>query len=333
MGKYIIKRLIYMIPVLLGVAFLISFILYLTPGDPADVILSPQATEAMRDAWREERGLNDSFIMQYVNFIGGIVLHWDWGTSYVNGLSVTDDVMLRFPNTFLLACLTTVIAVILGILLGVFTAKHQNTWLDTTFSVIGMVGISMPQFWLGMLLLIWFGLNLQWFPIAGFDGPKYWVLPSIALGVQNAAILMRFTRTSVLDCMRQDYVRTARAKGQIEKVITWHHIVRNALIPIITTIGALFGGALGMAMILEQVFSINGLGRLMVEAIAMRNYPIIRASVMLLAVSYSFIYLALDLLYAAADPRIKADFKNQDFFGSRKRKLKRLARKEEIHAS
>lgn len=332
MVKYIIKRLIYMIPVLLGVALLISFILYLTPGDPADVILSSQATEEMQDAWREERGLNDPFFVQYFDFIKGIIVDWDWGTSYVNGLSVTDDVMLRFPNTFLLACLTTVVAVIIGILLGVFTAKRQNTWFDTTFSIIGMIGISMPQFWLGMLLLIYFGLQLQWFPIAGFDGPKYWVLPAVALGVQNAAILMRFTRTSVLDCMRQDYVRTARAKGQIEKVITFHHILRNALIPIITTVGSLFGGALGMAMILEQVFSINGLGRLLIEAIAMRNYPVIRASVMLLAVCYTIIYLVLDLLYAAADPRIKADFKTQDFFGSRKRKIKRLAREESVNA-
>ena len=182
-----------------------------------------------------------------------------------------------------------------------------------------------------MLLLIWFALNLGWLPIAGFDGPKYWVLPSIALGVQNAAILMRFTRTSVLDCIRQDYVRTARAKGQVERVITWHHIVRNALIPIITTVGALFGGALGMAMVLEQVFSINGLGRLMKEAIDARNYPVIRASVMLLAVSYSVIYLILDLLYAAVDPRVKADFKNQAFFGSRMRS-RRLSRKEGTHA-
>lgn len=327
MVKYIIKRLIYMIPVLIGVSLLISIILYLTPGDPADVVLSSQATAAVRDAWRQAHGLNDSFFVQYINFIGGIVLHWDWGTSFVNGLSVTGDVMLRFPNTFLLACLTTIIAIIIGILIGVFTAKHQNTWLDTTFSVVGMVGVSMPQFWLGMLLLIWFALNLKWFPISGFDGPKYWVLPSIALGVQNAAILLRFTRTSVLDCIRQDYVRTARAKGQVERVITWHHIFRNALIPIITTIGSLFGGALGMAMVLEQVFSINGLGRLMVEAIAKRNYPVIRASVMILAASYSIIYLILDLLYAAVDPRIRADFKNQAFFGSKMRR-RRLLRKE-----
>ena len=331
MVQYIIKRLIYMIPVLLGVSFLIFFILYMTPGDPADVILSSQATQEARQAWREARGLTDPFFVQYFSFIGGIVLHWDWGTSYINGQSVTGDIMLRFPNTFLLACLTTVIACVIGILLGVFTAKRQNTWADTTFSIVGMVGISMPQFWLGLLLLIWFGLTLKWFPIAGFDGPKYWVLPCVALGVQNAAILMRFTRTSVLECIRQDYVRTARAKGQVESVITWHHIVRNALIPIITTIGTLFGGALAMAMILEQVFSINGLGRLMVEAIAMRNYPVIRASVLILAVSYSVIYLILDLLYAAVDPRIKADFENQSFFGIKPKKG-RLPKKAEAGA-
>ena len=313
MARYIVKRVIYMIPVLLGVSFLIFIVLYLTPGDPADIILSPQATQEVRYAWREQYGLNDPFFTQFFNFIAGIVLRWDWGTSLENGQSVTAALMLRFPNTFLLACLTTVIAVIIGILFGVITAKHQNSWLDTTFSVVGMVGVSMPQFWLGLLLIIWFALNLKWFPISGFSGPKYWVLPSVALGVQNAAILMRFTRTSVLDCIRQDYVRTARAKGQVESIITWHHIVRNALIPIITTVGGLFGGALGSAMVLEQIFSINGLGRLMVDAIAMRNYPFIRASVLLLAISYSVIYLILDLLYAAVDPRIKADFKLSTF--------------------
>ena len=327
MVRYIVKRLIYMIPVLLGVVFLIFVVLYFTPGDPADIILSPQATMEVRDAWRDQFGLNDPFFVQFFNFIGGIVLHWDWGTSLVNGQSVTEAIMLRFPNTFLLACLTTAIAVFIGILLGVVAAKHQNSWLDTVSSIVGMVGVSMPQFWLGLLLIIWFALNLQWFPISGFSGPKYWVLPSVALGVQNAAILMRFTRTSVLDCIRQDYVRTARAKGQVERVITWHHIVRNALVPIITTVGGLFGGALGSAMVLEQIFSINGLGRLMVDAIAMRNYPVIRASVLLLAISYSVIYLILDLLYAAVDPRIKADFKGKAFLGVSLRK-NRFFRKE-----
>jgi len=327
MIKYIIKRLLHMIPVLIGVSFLIFVILYLTPGDPARIIISADSTEETRQAWRDSFGLNDPFFVQYFNFIGGIVLRWDWGTNYVSGRSVTSDIMLRFPNTFLLACLTTIVAFFIGILLGVFTAKHQNTWLDTTFSTVGMVGISMPQFWLGLLLLVWFALNLKWFPIAGFNTPRHWILPSVALGVQNAAMLMRFTRTSVLECIRQDYVRTARAKGQVEGVITRHHIVRNALIPIITTVGTTFGGSLGHAMVLEQVFSINGLGRLMMEAISVRNYPIIRASVLILAVSFSVIYLILDLLYAAVDPRIKADFKSQALFGSKMRS-RRLAGRE-----
>ena len=330
MVKYIIKRLIYVIPVLLCVSLLIFAVLYFTPGDPADIILSPQTPLDVRSTWRDQYGLNDPFFVQYFNFITGIVLHWDWGTSLINGQSVTGDIMLRFPNTFLLACLTTVITVIIGILLGVLTAKHQNTWLDTTFSIVGMIGVSMPQFWLGLLLILWFALGLQWFPISGFSSPKHWVLPSVALGVQNAAILMRFARTSVLDCIRQDYVRTARAKGQVERVVTWHHIVRNALIPIITTVGGLFGGALGSAMVLEQIFSINGLGRLMVDAISMRNYPVIRASVLILAASYSIIYLILDLLYAAIDPRIKADFKRQTFFLARRRR-KQLPQKGDVH--
>jgi peptide/nickel transport system permease protein len=297
-----------MIPVLLGVSLLIFAVLYVTPGDPADVILSPQTSPEIKDAWREQYGLNDSFFMQYFNFIGGIVLHWDWGESLINGQSVTGEIMQRFPATFLLACFTTLVAIVIGVLLGVLAAKHQNSWIDTIASVVGMIGVSMPQFWLGLLLIIWFGLSLQWFPISGFSGPMYWVLPSLALGIQNAAILMRFTRTSVLDCIRQDYVRTAKAKGQTERKVTWHHIVRNALIPIITTAGGLFGGALGSAMVIEQIFSINGLGRLLVDAIAMRNYPVIRAAVLILAISYSVIYLILDLLYAGVDPRIKADF-------------------------
>jgi peptide/nickel transport system permease protein len=297
-----------MIPVLIGVSLMIFTILFFTPGDPADVVLGPQSTEAARELWRTEHGLNNPFFIQYFDFIKDIVLHWDWGVSYISDQSITDVVMPKFPPTFLLACLTTVITIVIGVLLGIFAAKHQNTWIDTASSVIGMVGVSMPQFWLGLLLIIWFGLNLKWFPISGFAGPIYWVLPSVALGVQNAAIMMRFTRTSYLDCIRQDYVRTARSKGQIERVITWHHTFRNALIPIITTAGTLFGGALGGAMVLEQIFSINGLGRLMVEAINYRNYPVIRASVLILAISYCFIYLILDLLYAVVDPRIKADF-------------------------
>jgi peptide/nickel transport system permease protein len=306
--KYILKRLLYMIPVLFGVSLLIFTVLFLTPGDPADVVLGPQVSAEARQLWREVHGLSEPFFIQYFNFVTDIILHWDWGVSYVSDQSVTGEIMHRFPATFLLACLTTIIAIIIGILLGVLAAKHQNSWIDTVSSVVGMIGVSMPQFWLGLLLILWFGLKLKWFPISGFAGPMYWVLPSVALGVQNAAILMRFTRTSYLDCIRQDYIRTARAKGQAERVITWHHTFRNALIPVITTAGTLFGGALGGAMVLEQIFSINGLGRFMVEAIAMRNYPVIRASVLILAVSYCFIYLILDLLYSVVDPRIKAEF-------------------------
>ena len=311
MVKYALKRLLFTIPVLIGVSLLIFAILALMPGDPSNTFLAVDASEEQRIEWRTVRGLEDPFFVQYYNFLSGIVLRWDWGKNFSNGMSVTDDIMLRFPNTFLLACLTTIVAVLIGMLLGVFTAKRQNTWLDTTFSFIGMLGISMPQFWLGLLLLIWFGLRLKWFPLSGFDTPRHWVLPCVALGVQNAAILLRFTRSSVLDCIRQDYVRTARAKGQVEHVITWHHIVRNALIPIITTIGTTFGGTLAMGMVIEQVFSVNGLGRLLVEAITMRNYPIIRASVLLLSACYVIIYLVLDLLYAAVDPRIRAAFKSQ----------------------
>jgi len=311
MVKYVVKRVIYLIPTLIGVSLLIFTILALMPGNPVDMFLSVDASEEARIAWNEERGLNDPFFVQYYNWVTGIIFRWDWGNNFANGLSVTSDIMLRFPNTFLLACLVSIIGTVIGMLLGVFTAKRQNTWLDTTFSFVGIIGVSMPQFWLGLLLLIWFSLDLKWFPTGGIGTVRHWVLPCVAMGVQQAAILLRFTRSSVLDCILQDYVRTARAKGQRESVITWHHIVRNALIPIITTIGTLFGGALAMGMVIEQIFSINGLGRLLVEAISMRNYPLIRGSVMLLSLCYIVIFLILDLLFAFVDPRIKAEFEGQ----------------------
>lgn len=297
-----------MIPVLLGVSFLIFTLMYFTPGDPATLMLGDQATEEQLEEWRAEQGLDKSFIEQYIDYIVGIVTRGDFGKSYKTGRPITETLLERFPTTFALAVVTTLIAVVIGVILGIIAANHQNTWIDSLCRVFGMVGISMPMFWFGLLLIIWFGARLRWFPISGWYGPEYVVLPALTLGLMHMASLMRITRSSMLDCIRQDYVTTARAKGQKERVITWHHILRNAMIPIITAAGSSFGIALGGAMVTEQIFSIPGLGSLMVNAISTRDYPQVRGSVMLLAISFSVVNLLVDILYACVDPRIKQQF-------------------------
>ena len=308
MLRYIFKRLIILIPVMFGVALLIFTILFFTPGDPADLMLGNMASEEQKTAWRDDHGLNDSYFAQFGTFIFNLVTKGDWGISLQTGISVTDAIMKRLPATFLLAVTTTAVAAVVGILLGVVAAKYHNTWIDMIVRVFGMAGISMPVFWFGLLLIILFAVQLRWLPVSGWNGPRYWILPSVALGLGSASVILRVTRSSILDCIRQDYVRTARAKGQTEHMIMRHHILRNALIPIITVVGGCFGAALGGAMILEQVFSINGLGRLMVNAISMRDYPLVRAAVLVLALGFSLVYLIIDLLYAYVDPRIRFEF-------------------------
>ena len=323
--RYIIKRIFNMIPVLLGVSIVIFTLLYLTPGDPASLVLGEQASDASKQEWRDKYGLNDSFWEQYGSYISNIVIKGDFGKSYRTGKSVTVAIFERFPTTFLLAVLTSGLAMIIGLVLGIIAANHRNTWVDSAVRVFGMIGVSMPVFWFALLLIMLFSLQLGWLPVSGFYGPKYWVLPASALGLMHSASLMRITRSSMLDCIRQDYVRTARAKGQNEGVITRHHVLRNALIPIITAVGGSFGIALGGAMIMEQIFAIPGLGRLMVDAINNRDYPQVRGSVLLLAVSFSLVNLLVDVLYAYIDPRIKSQYQGASKKKQQKPKEARMA--------
>ena len=298
MLRYLLKRLLALIPVLLGVAFLIFTMMYFTPGDPAAMVLGDQASEEQLNEWRAARDLDKPFLEQFGKYIWGIVSQGDFGISYKTGKNVTSALLERFPTTFVLAIATCVIAMVLGVLLGILAANHQGTWIDSVLRVFGMAGVSMPIFWLGLLMILWFAVDLKWFPVSGWYGPKYLVLPALTMGLTFTASLMRTTRSSMLDCIRQDYVITARAKGQKERVITYHHVFRNALIPIITAAGSAFGIALCGAVVTEQVFSIPGLGSLMVNAITTRDYPLVRGSVLLLAVSFSLVNLLVDLLYA-----------------------------------
>lgn len=318
MLNYIIKRILAMIPVLLGVSLLIFTILYFVPGDPASLVLGEQASEESKAEWRDRYGLNDPFWAQYLDYIGGIITKGDFGNSYKTGRPITQTILERFPTTFLLAVLASSAAMLMGMLLGIIAATNKNSVIDVAVGVFGMIGVSMPIFWSALLLILFFAVQNPWFPVSGWYGPEYWVLPAVALGFHHTASIMRITRSSMLDCIRQDYVRTAKAKGQTETVTILHHVLKNAMIPIITAVGQTFGIAIGGAVILEQIFSIPGLGRLMVDGINARDYPQVRGSILLLALNISIVNLLIDILYAYVDPRIKSQFK-----GTSKRKQKK----------
>lgn len=312
MVRYVIKRLLLMIPVLLGVSLLIFALQAITPGDPARLMLGDEATEEEIMNWKEEKGLNDPFFVQYGKYMWNIITKGDFGVSWRTGQKITDQVISRWPTTFLLATLTTVVAVAIGLILGILAANHRGSWMDTVVRVLGMAGISMPNFWFALLLIMLFAVKLKWLPVSGFYGIQYWILPACTLGILGSAGLMRVTRSSMLDNINQDYVRTARAKGQTESVVTRHHILRNALIPIITSVGGYFAANMTGAMILEQIFAIPGLGSLMVNSINTRDFPQLRASVLLVAATVSVVNLLIDIAYAAVDPRVKAGFKSKN---------------------
>ena len=309
MIRYIFRRILLMIPVLIGVTLLIFMLQAITPGDPADLILGNDATPQDRYDWRDKYDLNDPLLVQYGKYLYKVV-QGDFGVSYRTGNTITSTILSRWPTTFLLASLSLFVSVVLGLAIGIIAAMNRNTWLDSMARFLGMLGTSMPSFWFALLLIMGFALKLKWFPVSGFYGPQYWVLPSMTLGILGSASILRITRSAMLDNMYSDFVRTARSKGQSEIKIIMNHILPNAMIPITTNIAGLFATSLGGTIILEQIFAIAGLGKLMVDAINQRDYPLLRGSVLLVAVSTSVINLLIDIIYAVIDPRVKAAFKN-----------------------
>ena len=313
MTKYILKRLLMMIPVLLGVTFIVFFILALTPGDPAAMILGDQASAEALELKREELGLNDPIIVRYFDYMGNL-LQGDLGNSYKNNISVTEQVLDKFPATAILALAGIFVALLIGIPTGIISAKNQYKPVDNVSMIVALIGVAMPNFWFGLLLVIVFSLGLGWFPTQGM-GEGFWplmqslVLPAVTLGTGSAAMITRMTRSSMLEVIRQDYISTARAKGVSEKIITNQHMLKNALIPIVTAVGLQFGTLLGGAMLTETVFSWPGLGRLMVDSIKSKDVPMVLGSVIFLAVMFSIVNLCVDILYAFIDPRIKSQYK------------------------
>lgn len=315
MYKYVIKRLLMMIPVLIGVTFVVFSILALTPGDPAKMILGEQATQESIDAMHEQLGLDDPIIVRYVRYMGGVI-RGDLGQSYKNQLDVATQVLDRFPNTVVLAVAAMLVALVIGIPIGILSAKKQHTLADNVFTVIGLVGVATPSFWMGLLLVLLFSLRLGWLPSSGMGqgaGPmlKSLVLPALTLGTSTAATVMRMTRSSMLEVIRQEYIDTARAKGLKESKVTTRHMLKNALVPIITVVGLQFGVLLGGAAITETVFSWPGLGRFLVDSIKSKDTPMVLGSVIFLAVMYSMVNLIIDILYAYVDPRIKSQYKTK----------------------
>ncbi len=297
-----------LIPIMLAVTFIIFFIIDLAPGDAVDVLASNEMTHEQKEALRESLGLNKPLIVRYFLYIGNL-LKGDMGTSYFSRKGVFETCMFRLPNTIILALAGIAIAIVIAIPLGLLAALKQNSWLDTLSMALGLFGVSMPNFWLGLLLILGFSLKLGWFPSFGNTaGLRSLVLPAICVSAAQAALIMRTTRSSMLEVIRQDYLRTARAKGVRERVIITKHALKNALIPIITVIGTQLGVTLGGAVMVESVFAWPGLGRMIVDAIGQRDIPVITGGIIIATMIASILMLIIDILYVFIDPRIKVRY-------------------------
>jgi ABC-type dipeptide/oligopeptide/nickel transport systems, permease components len=307
MAKYIGKRLLMMIPVILGISFILFSIMNLTPGDPARVILGENATQSDVDTLRAELGLNDNFFVRYGNYVKNAAMG-DYGKSYRTNIPVADELFSRFPTTLTLTFWGIAIAVIIGLPIGIISAVRQYSLIDIMSLGAALSLTSIPGFWLGLMLILLFSLKLDLLPATGVDTWRHFVMPSITLAAGTMATLIRMTRSTMLEVIRQDYISTARAKGATEGRIIFKHALRNALLPVITIIGINFGLQLGGAIIIESVFAMPGLGSLMITSIRMKDTPMVMASVLFVAVVAGLVNLLVDILYMYIDPRIKSQY-------------------------
>jgi len=297
-----------MIPVVLGVTILVFTIMYFIPGDPVKLMAGAEATPAEVEAMRQELGFNDPYLVRLGKFLGDIVLHFDFGESWVYNTPVTTELLHRFPRTLTIALGCIAMQIFIGIPLGVIAAVNHNTWGDRIAMFTALFGISMPGFWIALMLVLLFSVNLGWLPPYGIGGPKYYILPIISLGVVGIATQARQTRSSMLEVIRSDYIVTARAKGMSETRVILRHALPNALLPVITVIGNGMGMLLAGAVVIEMIFAIPGVGMYLVGGINTRDYNIVQSSVIFLALAFTLIMLLVDLAYAFIDPRIRAQF-------------------------
>lgn len=309
MTRYILKRIGMMIFVIFGVLLFIFVLLYLTPGDPARQVLGLTATDEQIEAQRHIMGLDQPFFKQFGDYLYNLIFRFDMGTSYKTNLSVMDEIAKRVPVTLLIGSLGVLLSLLIGIPLGILSAVKQYSLVDNAANVFAVIFTSMPSFWFALELSLIFAWRLKVLPATGFEGFKSIILPVVTLGLGGAAANFRMSRSTVLDEIRKDYVRTARAKGTKESRVIMNHAVKNAMIPIITQVGNGVGGILGGAVVVENVFSIPGMGTYLLGAINARDYPIIRGGVLVICVFVSLCNLLTDIGSAYIDPRIKSYYK------------------------
>jgi ABC-type dipeptide/oligopeptide/nickel transport system permease component len=302
--RYLARRLLLTIPVLLGVATLVFALIHVIPGDPARAMLGEIASDADVAQLRHTLGLDRPLVTQYAMFVGGL-MRADLGTSLRTGAPVAAQILERLPATFELAAAAIAAALVLAIPLGILAAVRQGTALDHVATTLSLAGVSMPNFWLGPLLAIVFGVELGWFPVSGRGGLSHLVLPAVSLGAALAAVLARMTRATLVDQLREPFVLAARARGVSRSRAILRHAFRNSLIPIVTLAGLQVGAVLAGAVITETIFAWPGIGRLLVQSIGFRDYPMVQGCILLIAVTYVAVNLAVDLLYIVLDPRIR----------------------------
>ena len=303
MLQYVARRLVAAVPTLLGVSLVVFMMVRLLPGDPARTVAGLLATEADVEHIRHQLGLDQPAPVQYAAFLAHL-LHFDMGTSVRSGQPVTSEVLARLPWTVELAVTSIAVAAALGIAGGLLAALYHNRRLDALISAVMLFGISMPVYWFGLMLIVVFAIKLQWLPAAGSQDPGAWILPTLTLAAFSVALIARMTRSAMLDVLRADYVRTARAKGLVEAAVVYGHALRNALLPIVTVIGHQFGTLLGGAVLTETVFGWPGMGQLLVDALFARDYPVVQGIVLTFSALFILVNLAVDVLYGVIDPRI-----------------------------
>jgi peptide/nickel transport system permease protein len=305
MIKFLLKRLLALIPVIIGVIFIVFTIMSLTPGTPANMILGPLAGQSEIDALNEQLGYNRPFLERFVRYAFD-VMRGDFGTSYVTGEPVFSRIFARLPVTMLLAVLVVITGVMVGVPLGILSAVKRYSALDLISTVTAMLLAAIPEFWLGILLILLFALRLNLLPTFGVDSLRSFILPTLAMSLPAAAAILRLTRANMLETIRQDYIRTARAKGAPERAAIWNHALRNALIPVVTMVGAFFGALFGGTILTETVFTMPGLGLLTLDAIRMNDIPQVMASVIFLSMIFCIMMIVVDIVLAFIDPRAKA---------------------------
>ena len=319
MIRYVIRRVLIFIPVLLGITIIVQVLLTLAPGDPARILVGNDAEPGVYEQVREDLGLDKPIYVRYWNFLSG-VLKGDFGVSWTTQRAILPEIMMRFPYTLMISTLSVILASLIGIPLGIYAATHQYKFGDKAMILVSLISVSMPAFWFALLLVRFFSVELRWLPVSGVKTWQGWVLPILSLALGYAASIIRQMRSNMLEVVRQDYITTARAKGQSERMVLYDHALGNALIPVIMTIGSMYGMSLGGALIAEMIFSIPGLGSYTLTGLTNRDYPVIQSTVLFLSIIFCVVMLLIDLAFAFIDPRIRSQFA---------RKKKTVAKKQE----